>query len=368
MGESADARTSAPRRVALFAATTLLLSSVATLGVLELALRGLHGHWTGRPAATGDVSMVGTAYPGMHDPRLGYVPRPGVSEENVWGIPVRITADGVRAHGAGPPTGPIEVVAVGDSFTFGDEVGDSETWPAGLERELGRPVVNGGVFGYGFDQIVLRAEELVERFDPAVLIVSLIPDDVHRCEYSYRYAWKPYFEADGEGVVLRNVPVPEAHVGPPGEAAWRRALRLSFLGDLVMRVLDPDAWALPDSLRVHRQGAAVSRALVDRLAGAAERGGYRLVILLQWHPYAEMALVEPLRDQARRRGVEILSLQPGLRRVIAEEGPDAFFTLVRQEGGVIQVKHMTPKGNAWVAETLAKYLRETPAASGGPAR
>jgi hypothetical protein len=355
MSEPADARSGAPRRTAVLAGLTVLLSSVVSLAGLELGLRGLHGAWLGRPAATGGVSMLGSAYPGAHHPTLGYVPKPGVSLDNVWDTTVSISADGVRRQA--PLATPPYIVAVGDSYTFGDQVSDADTWPARLERELGRPVVNGGVFGYGLDQIVLRAEQLLERFAPDILIVSLIPDDIRRCEYSYRYAWKPYFEAVDDGVVLRNVPVPEPHVGPPGESAWRRGLRSSFLADFVMRRLDPDAWALPDSVRVHRQGAAVSRALLDRLADAATRGDHRLLLLLQWHPYAEMSLVAPLLDQAKRRGVDVLALEPELRRAVAEAGsPDPLFRLVRAGGRVVEVKHMTPEGNAWVAAAVARHL------------
>ena len=43
-------------------------------------------------------------------------------------------------------------MAVGDSFTFGDEVNDGQTWPAQLQQLTGRRVINGGVSGYGFDQ------------------------------------------------------------------------------------------------------------------------------------------------------------------------------------------------------------------------
>ena len=43
----------------------------------------------------------------------------------------------------------------------GDEVDDREAWPAQLQGLLGRRVVNGGVTGYGLDQMVLRAERFV---------------------------------------------------------------------------------------------------------------------------------------------------------------------------------------------------------------
>src|SRR4029453_18716542 len=120
---------------------------------------------------------------------------------------------------------------------------------AQLEAQLGRPVLNGGVFGYGVDQMVLRGEQLLDGPASAsdVVILSVLPEDVLRCEFSYRYAWKPYFEVEGGKLALRNVPVPQPHQGPPGESLLRRALRHSFVADRALRWIDPDGWGVADS-------------------------------------------------------------------------------------------------------------------------
>src|SRR4029453_1764627 len=135
---------------------------------------------------------------------------------------------------------------------------------AQLEAQLGRPVLNGGVFGYGVDQMVLRGEQLLDGIASAsdVVILSVLPEDVLRCEFSYRYAWKPYFEIEGGRLALRNVPVPQPHEGRPGESLLRRALRRSFVADRAFRLLDPDGWGVPDSVRAHRQSGEVSRMLI----------------------------------------------------------------------------------------------------------
>jgi hypothetical protein len=289
---------------------------------------------------------------------LGFVPRPGPAPDNVWGTTVTIDADGIRSNGrAARPTGP-PVVAVGDSFTFGDEVDDADTWPARLERRLGRPVLNGGVFGYGLDQSVLRAERLLERTGAPMLVVSFVADDVRRCEYAYRYAWKPWFEPEDGALALRGVPPPEPGSSPPGEAWWRRVLRLSHLGDRVMRRLDPDHWMIPDSLRVHRQGVSVARLLVDRLADAADAGGHGLLLVHQWHPLSDDRLALPVLQRAEERGVPLLRLEPILRHEVEQrtEGVDAYFRVERTNGRLVVVGHMTPLGNDVVARAIERRL------------
>ena len=76
------------------------------------------------------------------------------------------------------------VLAVGDSFTAGSETADEDTWPAQLERIIHRPVVNGGVGGYGSDQIVMRAEKLLPIVRPQVLLVGMLDLDILRAGYS----------------------------------------------------------------------------------------------------------------------------------------------------------------------------------------
>lgn len=92
---------------------------------------------------------------------------------------------------------------------MGTRCATKNSWPAQLQRLAGRLVLNGGVTGYGFDQIVLRAEQLVAAHNPSVVIVSFIADDILRTEMS-RMWWrdKPWFAIEDDQLVLKGVPVP----------------------------------------------------------------------------------------------------------------------------------------------------------------
>jgi hypothetical protein len=250
------------------------------------------------------------------------------------------------------------VLVLGDSFAFGDEVDDSDTWPAQLEQRLGRPVLNGGVFGYGLDQIVLRGEQLlggVARSADAV-ILALLPEDVLRCEFSYRYAWKPYFTLDGRDLALHNVPAPQPHEGTPGESWLRRALRRSFLADRVFRRLDPDGWSIPDSVRVHRDGAEVARRLVDRWVEAVGLERRAALLVVQWSPQMVTAPIEGVVAQARERSVPVLDLREVLEPVVRARGIGAAFELHVDPGRPSGVGHMNAEGNRIAAEAIAAAL------------
>jgi len=349
----------------------LLLAAVsvsATIAAGEIALRLRHGGLAARPVSAAKSAMqmaaARSAYPSAYDPLLGYVPRAGErGTENVWRRSVTIGADGLRENGRARPPG-TPVLVLGDSFAFGDEVDDADTWPAQLEVQLGRPVLNGGVFGYGLDQIVLRGEQLLggAAREADVVILAVLPEDVLRCEFSYRYAWKPYFTLENGTLALHNVPAPRPHEGPPGESLLRRALRGSFVADRAFRLLDPDGWSIPASVRVHRDGGEVARQLVDRWVDVVGHGKRDALLVIQWSPQMVAVPIDGVVAQARERAVPVLDLRDVLEPVVRARGVGAAFELHVDPAQSAAVGHMNAQGNRLVAEAIAAAL---PAAGDG---
>ena len=210
--------------------------------------------------------MVGSALSGhARRSQLGWVPEPGVHAHNVWNTQVDDHRRRPRAATARRRRPGVPVIAVGDSFTFGDEVGRRRHL-AGAARAAARRA------GRERRRVRLRPRPdraarraAARRGDAAALVVNIVPNDVLRCEYAYRYAWKPWFAVKDGALLLQGVPVPCPDRAPPTEPLPRRWLRWSFLADLVYRRLDPDDWLLPDSLRVHRRGVEVGALLIERL-------------------------------------------------------------------------------------------------------
>lgn len=207
----------------------------------------------------------------VYDEMLGYRPRAGFSG-TLLGHRFSVGADGLRAHNvAEPRTGTPSILALGDSYTEGYAVADDETWPAHLERDTGRRVMNGGVRSYGIDQMILRGEGLVPELKPGTVILAFNATDIIRTAYS---EWdshpKPYFVPAREGLELRGIPVarerPKELLDPV-----RRVLGYSYLLDTIMvRLRAHELW-YGGLARTGQDETLVSCRLMQRFADLVRR-------------------------------------------------------------------------------------------------
>ena len=146
------------------------------------------------------------------DDRLGYVPREGfdavIHEPGPRDVKVTTTNDGFRLNNLGMAPRVSDVLVVGDLFAFGDQVSNSETWPACLERKRNRGVDNGGVGGYGAAQSLLRASLILSKKSYSYLVFSvLVGDDFERDRLSYRDGFaKPALVRSNNGIEWSAVP------------------------------------------------------------------------------------------------------------------------------------------------------------------
>ncbi len=86
--------------------------------------------------------------------------------------------DGIDTRGFRNPDG-IDVVAIGDSHTYGYNVEPSASWPARLAELTGQSVYNLGIGGYGALHYLPLVEEALAR-QPRVIIVGLYLANVCR--------------------------------------------------------------------------------------------------------------------------------------------------------------------------------------------
>lgn len=328
----------------------VIVSVFVAVAALEVLLRMGQGALFRFQSFTADPPR-GLGLIVYHD-TFGWTTAPGQHRTNpTYGV----EASGLRSHGStaelpGPP-----VLLVGDSFTFGDEVADSDTWAARLQDLIGRRVLNAGVPAYGIDQAVLRGESLLERHHPSVVILSFISDDITRTEFDYYpfgRGWKPYFEIAGGALQLRNTPVPIT-TAPRRFSTLRHALGYSYVADAVFRRIASRWWRnFPPAHRVHEDGDRVSAELVARLAERVRGLGGRFFAVA----FATNGGLGGNRRLAagvsalHGRGIDVLDLSSEVLE--ADEGARAAFFM--RDG------HYSPSMNRRVAARIAAHL------GGGP--
>lgn len=113
------------------------------------------------------------------------------------------------------------ILILGDSFTFGEECSDNETYPDFLRALMpALEVINFGVHGYGHDQMLIYLKEEGLKYTPDIVMVGFISYDTARNMLSFRDYAKPKFEVSDGKLFLRNSIVP-----PPEEVlkdeVWR---------------------------------------------------------------------------------------------------------------------------------------------------
>jgi hypothetical protein len=101
------------------------------------------------------------------------------------------------------------VIFIGDSFTFGEEVSDKETYPYYFGKLLPNiEVINLGVHGYGHDQMLISLREQGQLYKPDFVILGFIEADTKRNMVNFRDYAKPQFELNENELTLTSVPVP----------------------------------------------------------------------------------------------------------------------------------------------------------------
>ena len=332
---------------------------VAGLLILELACRAYRGpqallDWHNLPIEA--HHFVPSPGRSAHDLLVGTVPRPGFHSPDV-----NIGDDGMRE--APPPAAPLSgrpLLAIGDSYAYGLDVADRDSWPAILQALTNRRTIDAGVPGFGLDQAVLRAEQLAARFEPAVIVLSFIADDLWRNEFHRLWgSEKPWFSlGPDDALALHNVPVPEPRPGD-GERTltfWQRAFGWSLLVETILRrTTEHDRW-ISDHERATPPGTG-ERLACPLMKRAAAIGVATLVVAQYdhtlWQAGRDARRSEFRRqtalvlDCARAAGMATLDTFDLVERAVREHGATAIYT----------GEHHTALGNRLVAEAIAAELR-----------
>jgi hypothetical protein len=266
-----------PRRADLL---LLVASTLATVLALEVAIRAglvplpkyvLSDGWQRERWLRGRAEdrRVTKHRIDAFDPELGWTLVPGLGGVPLNGKPVHSNGAGMRGRreyalerGAAR-----RVVALGDSFTFGQCVADEETFPAQLEQRIAPgEVLNLAVHGYGHDQMLLRLRRDGLPYRPDVVLLGFFNPDVERNQLSFRDYAKPRFRLRDGRLALENVPVPS-----PEAFAARFHLRSANYARMLRDTLFAD--------RLDRRNKRRTEAILRAMAAESRAAGARLALV-----------------------------------------------------------------------------------------
>lgn len=149
-----------------------------------------------------------------YDPELGWIRKPNTSHEEsgkdgktIW----HIDDSGARKNPC-YKTDNLQISCYGDSFTFGRQVNDNETWEYYLSQLVQSDVKNFGVGNYGIDQALLRLKREFPKNRTNFVIMGVVPDTIsrivsvwkHYYEYGNTFGFKPRFKIEKNDLVLIN--------------------------------------------------------------------------------------------------------------------------------------------------------------------
>ena len=363
------------------ALSALLAESLARAepGMLPLPVQAMTGRRSGSWAGFFD-DWHATSAP---DPRLGFRHLPNL-DVVLAGHPdfsyrLRTNSRGLRTP---VEDGSVEVVALGDSFTFGYGVDEKAAWPTQLAWLSGLTVANLGIsgFGPGNELAMLRQEGL--RLRPRLVVWQFFANDL--LDAASFAAWQAAGRGDFlawerertqpdaadptmQGVSLRGLL--HRHLVSYELAKWalrqgvynprRRPTRWINIGaaPLLLDISGPVAWADRSDPRVC-EGMALTAAALEAARDAVHAAGAGLVVVLaptkeavywQGDLSEHMALEGNDRWVAQVcRSLEIpcLPLLPAFASVARQAGP-LYFS---------QDVHWNPAGHRLAAQEIVRFI------------
>jgi lysophospholipase L1-like esterase len=372
-------------RLEVFKLLTVAGTVVLTLGAAEGFLRLAPGVFDEQ---TQQLLAWTPGNAGVGHPYIGHLHRPERSFDVAgkdFGARHSVDALGFRNRWPWPERP--EIVAVGDSLTFGLGVGNDQAWPALVAHATGRRVINLGLVGAGPQQYLRLWETFGARLQPKLLIVGIYAqndfwdaqlfDQWRQLGVGDNYmVWRDFGRPRRFRFRLRDPIVMadslfRAHVYPVLRSSHLYNLLHAYGGGDLQAVGEAQILELAGGGRLQLAPADFVRKIrgaeahtpqfrlvidaLQRLHAAATDQGTHVLMILQpgkeevYLPVAGEQAADPtlaLREAFDTLGLPYLDLAPAFRRR-AEAGEQLFFEID---------SHPNETGYAFIGQMVASHI------------
>lgn len=304
------------RRLAFARIAVLCASTLASLAIVELALR-----WQFGPPAR--FLFPQEQY--QHDPEIGHslVPHQRSFSHHV---PVRINSRGLRddEYSKEAPRGVMRVAAIGDSQTYGEGLPLELTWPKQLQQELNQArllgatweVINAGLSASDSWQHAIMLRRVLSWYDVDVVAVAIYVNDVAA-------QWEP-----GDAGEITNTPMKRIGYLLKRSAVLslaRRAFLQAGSADLELKILRGSR----DDASIEEGWATMTRAYKEMKLECDARGIKLVAVILPRKDQVSGQLLyrgyqDRTAELLRAVGVEYVDLLDPFRDEYESAGEDLF--------------------------------------------
>ena len=183
---------------------------------------GMRRAWVKRHEAGGREAFYGFD---RFDASTGWRSRSNIRGMRVFGDRILNTNAlgfrGTRDFAYAKTPGKTRILILGDSFTFGDDMSDDETYSYFLEHLLPKTeIMNVAVHGYGHDQMLILLKEVGVRYRADIVVLGFVSADMSRNLLKFRDYAKPHFGVRSGGLELLTGPIPRPEEARAAEK-WR---------------------------------------------------------------------------------------------------------------------------------------------------
>lgn len=285
----------------------------------------------------------------IYDSSKGWISKPNLRNMNVYDNKVLNTnSKGLRGKGEysydrNPKK--VRIVLLGDSFTFGDEVNDNETYAYYLQEMLpDAEVINMGVHGYGHDQMLIFLREEGIKYKPDIVILGFLHSDMHRNLLGFRDYAKPRFVLDKGRLHLTGTPVPRPEDMLKWD--WTMPRTLHIFSIIRHRFLKSTGW-------LEQQAQDVTAAILTELINTSD----------SVHATPIFVHLPTGTEIANRTGTSLTQAETFLFSICERNDKVRcisawpHFAEKIAKGTIFESKwHLGPKGHLTVAEAINRYL------------
>jgi hypothetical protein len=238
-----------------------------------------------------------------------------------------------------------------------------------LEFKSGIKVFNGGVGGYGLDQMLTRTKSVLKKLNIDFIIVAFILEDINRVKQKKQYSIiKPYYTIKDNKLISSKVKLDDY---PPPDY-FKKVFGYSYVVHLFMSKLFKNYWSkggLHDMEYANTDEVEVSCKIIDEFANIANANNVKYVVFLSLPScYGDLFLVnhpvtQYIKNMSRKNNrIILIDIQTDLLNIIMfnKEGDAELHALFHNTTKGYH-GHFSREGNEFVAQKIFSFLRSVKA-------